>query len=188
MIRDHVCSFVRVPDQVEQLGALLGAGVAGCVAVDFTVISQNQLLPAFDTPAIEKRRLGAGDVGNVVSESFPEDRGALDLRSHLEMREEIQSRQFPGYRGVCRRQDGGKQIDAAHRLIPLYRLEDPQYAPPWEFAFTVEALNKGLMRVGYETCFGRPEAQIWVSLWGVPEEEDAALRKRLVRALDGVFA
>ena len=63
-----------------------------------------------------------------------------------------------------------------------------QYAPPWEFAFTVEALNRGLMRVGYETCFGRPEAQIWVSLWGVPEEEDAALRKRLIRALDGAFS
>ncbi len=44
------------------------------------------------------------------------------------------------------------------------------------------------MRVGYETCFGRPEAQIWVSLWGVPQEEDAALRRRLVEALDGVFA
>ncbi len=63
-----------------------------------------------------------------------------------------------------------------------------QYAPPWEFSFTVEGLNRGLMRVGYETCFGRPEAQIWVSLWGVPQEEDAALRRRLVEALDGVFA
>ena len=57
-----------------------------------------------------------------------------------------------------------------------------------EFAFTVEALNRGLMRVGYETCFGRPEAQIRVSLWGVPEDENAALRRRLVDALDGVFA
>ncbi len=63
-----------------------------------------------------------------------------------------------------------------------------QYAPPWEFAFSVEALNQGLMRIGYETCFGRPEAHIWVSLWGVPEDEDAALRKRLVDALDGVFS
>lgn len=59
--------------------------------------------------------------------------------------------------------------------------------PPFEFAFTVEGLNHGLLRVARESCFGQDEAQVWVSLWNVPQAQSDALKKRLDEGLQKVF-
>jgi uncharacterized protein YndB with AHSA1/START domain len=63
-----------------------------------------------------------------------------------------------------------------------------QYLPPTDFAFTADNLNQGLIRVGYERCGGpNPQAHVFVSLWGVPEDQVGALKGRMQAALGRIF-
>jgi uncharacterized protein YndB with AHSA1/START domain len=63
-----------------------------------------------------------------------------------------------------------------------------QNVPPYEFSFTAESLNRALVRLAHENCYGQPEAQVWVSLWNVPPAESQALKMRLGSALAKVLA
>lgn len=53
-----------------------------------------------------------------------------------------------------------------------------------DFAGTVDGMNDALFRLGIESCFGAPEAQLWMSTWGVPESDVRALEERF----DGLLA
>lgn len=56
-----------------------------------------------------------------------------------------------------------------------------------DFAGTVEGMNNALFRLGIESCFGAPEAQIWVSTWGVPQAEVHAMEGRFADLLGELF-
>jgi uncharacterized protein YndB with AHSA1/START domain len=53
-----------------------------------------------------------------------------------------------------------------------------------DFAGTVDGMNDALFRLGIESCFGAPAAQLWMSTWGVPESDVRALEERF----DGLLA
>lgn len=61
------------------------------------------------------------------------------------------------------------------------------YLPPSDFGFSAANLNQAVFRIAFESCFGSPEAQIWVSLWDYPGQEAEALKKRLSQALEELF-
>lgn len=61
------------------------------------------------------------------------------------------------------------------------------YIPPVSIGFSVPELNQSIFRIGFETCFGRPEAHVWAWLWGAPESQSADLEERLRRALERIF-
>lgn len=63
-----------------------------------------------------------------------------------------------------------------------------QNEPPHEFGFTADNLNNGLLRIGFENCFGKFEAHLWVALWGMPAGQREALQARLDKALDEAVA
>ncbi len=52
------------------------------------------------------------------------------------------------------------------------------HTPPTDFAGTVDGMGNGLFRLGYEDFFQPPEANLWLSTWGVPAAEVEALRDR----------
>lgn len=60
--------------------------------------------------------------------------------------------------------------------------------PPREIACYADNLDGGLFRFGFETCWGQPEAVLWVSVWDYPEDKVEALRGRLKNALASTFA
>jgi uncharacterized protein YndB with AHSA1/START domain len=59
---------------------------------------------------------------------------------------------------------------------------------PLDFAGTITNMNNALFRFAHETCFGKPEAFIFISTWGVDEEENKQLEGRLTTLLKGLFA
>ena len=61
------------------------------------------------------------------------------------------------------------------------------FRPGTDFAGTIEGLNDGLFRVGIESCFGSPEAQLWISTWGVPEADLRAIEGRLTDMMTRLF-
>jgi uncharacterized protein YndB with AHSA1/START domain len=60
--------------------------------------------------------------------------------------------------------------------------------PPTDFAGTTANLDNGLFRMGYEDFFQPAEAVMWLSTWGLPAAEVAALRGRWQTLLAGLFA
>lgn len=58
---------------------------------------------------------------------------------------------------------------------------------PANLAMLLESFGGALFRYGLETCFGRPEAQIWLYTWGVPASDLAPLRKRLETTMGEIF-
>jgi len=61
-------------------------------------------------------------------------------------------------------------------------------APPLSFAGTVSNMNNAIFRFAHETCFGEPEAFVFISTWGVDEDENRQLEGRLQSLLKGLFA
>ena len=61
------------------------------------------------------------------------------------------------------------------------------HEPPSDFGFTAANLNQAVVRIAFESCFGSPEAQLWVSLWDFPQQEASALKDRLSKALEELF-
>lgn len=59
--------------------------------------------------------------------------------------------------------------------------------PPFLFAGTVDNLGHGLLRFGYETCSGGPEALLWLSTWGRPDADGEALERKWNAALEQIF-
>jgi uncharacterized protein YndB with AHSA1/START domain len=59
---------------------------------------------------------------------------------------------------------------------------------PRDFAGTVAGMNNAILRIAYETCFGRPEAFLFISTWGVDEKENKKLEGRLHAMLQQLFA
>lgn len=62
-----------------------------------------------------------------------------------------------------------------------------QCIPPASVGFTARNLNQAVFRIGFETCFGGPEAHVWAWLWDVPEARASLLKERLEKALQGIF-
>jgi uncharacterized protein YndB with AHSA1/START domain len=56
--------------------------------------------------------------------------------------------------------------------------------PPQDFAGTVENLGNSLFRLAVENCGGGPEAALWLSTWGRPPAETAAIEGRWRQALE----
>lgn len=52
---------------------------------------------------------------------------------------------------------------------------------------TLDGMNSALFRLGIESCFGPPEAGLWMSTWTVPEDEVRDLQGRFDRLLEGLF-
>jgi uncharacterized protein YndB with AHSA1/START domain len=50
---------------------------------------------------------------------------------------------------------------------------------PADLAMSLDSFGGALLRYGHETCFGRPEAQIWLYTWGVPASDLPPLRSRV---------
>jgi uncharacterized protein YndB with AHSA1/START domain len=59
--------------------------------------------------------------------------------------------------------------------------------PPTDFAGTVRSWNDAVFRYGYER-FATPEVTLWLSVWGEPPFELAALQERWQQALREAFA
>jgi hypothetical protein len=58
---------------------------------------------------------------------------------------------------------------------------------PFDFCGTLESHGDSVFRFSHESCFGRPEAFVWVSTWGLPQADGDALEERLRRTLERVF-
>ena len=61
------------------------------------------------------------------------------------------------------------------------------HSPGREFSGTVDSFHDSLLRIALESCFGRPEAWIWLSTWGAPGAEVDALESRLRSLLSALF-
>ncbi len=59
---------------------------------------------------------------------------------------------------------------------------------PRDFAGTVTNMKNAILRIAYETCFGRPEAFLFISTWGVDEKDNKKLEGRLREMLQQLFA
>lgn len=60
--------------------------------------------------------------------------------------------------------------------------------PPLDFAGTIANMNNAILRIAHETCFGKPEAFVFISTWGVDEDENKKLEGRLQILLKNLFA
>ena len=60
--------------------------------------------------------------------------------------------------------------------------------PPLSFAGTVTNMNNAIFRFAHETCFGKPEAFVFISTWGADEQENTQLEGRLKQMLLRLFA
>ncbi|MGH9578422.1 MAG: hypothetical protein ACRD3R_13365, partial [Terriglobales bacterium] len=61
------------------------------------------------------------------------------------------------------------------------------HQPPQDFCATVEALHNAFLRVRLDQMFGKREASVWLSLYGMPAHEVDALRGRWQAMLEGIF-
>ena len=59
--------------------------------------------------------------------------------------------------------------------------------PPLDFALTVEGWGNALLRYGYETFSGTPEAHLWLSTWGRPAAPVERFRARWQETLGGLL-
>jgi uncharacterized protein YndB with AHSA1/START domain len=59
--------------------------------------------------------------------------------------------------------------------------------PPWGFSGTVENLNDSLLWVHIEKLASGPQIWIWLSTFGLPQEEVEAFRDRWVKHLQSLF-
>jgi uncharacterized protein YndB with AHSA1/START domain len=58
---------------------------------------------------------------------------------------------------------------------------------PLDFAGTLESHGHSVFRYSHESCFGQPEAFVWISTWGMPGAEADGLEQRLRDLLKGLF-
>ena len=59
--------------------------------------------------------------------------------------------------------------------------------PPLDFAGTIANMNNSILRIAHETCFGKPEAFVFLSTWGVDEDDNKKLEGRLQGMLKRLF-
>lgn len=59
--------------------------------------------------------------------------------------------------------------------------------PPREFSAVVSNMNDSLLRIAVESCFGRPEAWIWLSMWGSSESAQREIEQRMHELLASLF-
>jgi len=58
---------------------------------------------------------------------------------------------------------------------------------PLDFTGTLESHHNSVFRYSHESCFGRPEAFVWISTWGMPRTESDGLEQRMGDLLKGLF-
>ena len=56
-----------------------------------------------------------------------------------------------------------------------------------DFAGTIANMNNSILRIAHETCFGKPEAFVFLSTWGVDEDDNKKLEGRLQCKLKRLF-
>jgi len=62
------------------------------------------------------------------------------------------------------------------------------YDPPRNFVATVEPWNRALLRLRLEDLYGRREAHLWLSTYGLPREEAAAFQTRWQAELENFLS
>lgn len=73
----------------------------------------------------------------------------------------------------------GDDVDATMPSGDRLEGEVLQVHPPTDFVCTARNWNHGIFRIKYETWFGSPEVNLWVSLWGGPSSPTRELEARL---------